>query len=70
MRPEPGARNSNAWRCAQGKVRGREAAGHGVSPAHPSVCCARAAAAVRPSLRARSLPPVRPHGAPQCAVTA
>ena len=36
-----------------------------VGPAHPSVCCARAAAAVRPSRRARSLPPVRPHGAPQ-----
>jgi hypothetical protein len=36
-----------------------------VSPAHPSVCCARAAAAERPSLRARSQPPVRPHGAPQ-----
>ena len=35
-----------------------------MSPALPAVCCARATAAARPSLRARSLPPVRPQGAP------
>lgn len=38
------------------KSQGRAAASHGVNPAHPAVCCARATAAVRPSLRARSLP--------------
>lgn len=64
VRPEPGARNSNAWRCAQENIRGREAAGHEREPRPPGSLLR--AGCGRGGLRTvRSPPPVRPHGAPQ-----
>ncbi|VVD34558.1 protein of unknown function [Paraburkholderia dioscoreae] len=67
MRPEPGARNSLAWRYAQDKVRGREAAGYGVwaLPTRQS-----AARGLRPhaAFAACSQPASRPPpwGSPMC----